>query len=133
MSHKILIIGLSGSGKTSLAERLVNELKDVEWFNADIVRKEVGDWDFSENGRIRQALRLSILANSSNAKYTIIDFIAPLPKQRDIVDADVVIWMDTVTSSNYPDTDKIFVEPYKYDFKFKQFSEIDINKIMEIL
>ena len=50
-------MGLPGSGKTTLSKKLV-ELIDAEWINADVVRREANDWDFSLEGRIRQALRI---------------------------------------------------------------------------
>lgn len=129
MPRKILIIGLSGSGKTTLAATLAGVIVDSEWLNADRVRSHANDWDFSLNGRLRQAERLKSLADDSKAKFVIIDFIAPLEKQRIIVSADVTIWMDTVSGSKYQDTDKIFVEPCKYNFRFTKFDEIDVNKI----
>ena len=54
---KILIMGLPGAGKTYLAERLVPYLNAV-WLNADKVRKAANDWDFSTEGRLRQAKRM---------------------------------------------------------------------------
>ena len=46
---RVLIFGLPGSGKTYLAELLVEYLGDkVAWFNADKVREEANDWDFSD-------------------------------------------------------------------------------------
>ena len=59
---KILIMGLPGSGKTTLASKLVN-LINAKWLNADKVRKEVNDWDFSEEARKRQAKRMADLAD----------------------------------------------------------------------
>jgi adenylylsulfate kinase len=43
----ILIMGLPGSGKTTLAEELAPML-NAKRLNADEVRKEANDWDFSE-------------------------------------------------------------------------------------
>ena len=57
---KILIMGLPGSGKTTLASKLVPMLK-AKWINNDEVRKKANDWDFSEEGRTRQAKRMSDL------------------------------------------------------------------------
>ena len=47
-------MGLPGSGKTTLASRL-KSLLNAEWINADKVRSEANDWDFSAAGRVRQA------------------------------------------------------------------------------
>ena len=119
---KILIMGLSGSGKTTLAKRLEvslkHEGKSVTWLNADKIRSLYQDWDFSYEGRIRQAKRLSDLANVSD-DYTIVDFVAPLQESRDIFNADFTIWMDTITMSKYEDTDKIFEAPTKYDLRIQ--------------
>ena len=63
---KVLIMGLPGSGKTTLAEKLLAELHKngpAEWINADDVRKEFNDWDFSAEGRMRQARRMRVLAD----------------------------------------------------------------------
>ena len=46
---KILIMGLPGAGKTTLASKLVPLLK-AKWVNADQVRKKANDWDFSRRG-----------------------------------------------------------------------------------
>ena len=56
---RVLIFGF-GSGKTYLAERLVEYLGDkVACRNADKVREEANDWDFSiEEGRLRQNKRM---------------------------------------------------------------------------
>ena len=103
-------MGLSGSGKTTLATELSNRLK-ADHINADVIRKKYNDWDFSKEGRIRQATRLKGLATESANDYVVIDFICPLTEGRDIIDADYVIWVDTVTSSKYKDTDNVFEKP----------------------
>ena len=46
---KILVMGLPGSGKTYLTERLV-PLINAAWYNADNVREMANDWDFSDEG-----------------------------------------------------------------------------------
>ena len=60
----ILIMGLPGSGKTTLAKELV-PLLDAKWLNADKIRTEYNDWDFSAEGRVRQANRMSNLAKKT--------------------------------------------------------------------
>jgi adenylylsulfate kinase len=117
---KILIMGLPGSGKTTLAEKLSVDLFDrthlsVYWFNADEVREQFDDWDFSLQGRLRQAHRMKELADTYKDEIVICDFVAPLKKVRDIFDADYVIWMNTVTESQYEDTNKLFEMPEKFN------------------
>ena len=95
---KILICGLPGSGKTWLAERLVGNIDNCAWFNADIVRKKENDWDFSPEGRSRQANRMKNLADSESSKgrISICDFVAPTKEIRDSFNPDYLIWLDTV-------------------------------------
>lgn len=104
-------MGLSGSGKTTLARYIVPKL-GAKWLNADEIRKEYNDWDFSTEGRIRQAKRMRELAGND---LVVCDFIAPLKEQRDIFNPDFTIWMDTVERSNFSDTDSVF-EPPEADF-----------------
>lgn len=112
MSFRILVMGLSGSGKTILSVKLAN-LLDADYFNADEIRKEADDWDFSLEGRLRQARRIHKLSIESDKDYVVMDFICPLEESRDIVSADYIIWMDTVKSSKFNDTDQVFVSPKK--------------------
>ena len=63
----ILIMGLPGSGKTTLATELA-PLINARRINADEVRKAANDWDFSEEGRTRQAKRMAALAKKKSKK-----------------------------------------------------------------
>jgi adenylylsulfate kinase len=120
MKLSILIMGLPGAGKTTLARALVDFLvsvgKTVEWYNADDVRTKSNDWDFSPEGRIRQSLRMKDLATEAESEYVVCDFVAPLPEMRNNFAADYVIWLDTVKQSEYEDTDQMFVPPSKYNY-----------------
>ena len=115
---KILIFGLPGAGKTTLAENLVSIL-NAKWINADEIRRKANDWDFSDEGRRRQAKRMFDLAEKikSDGHYVIADFVCPTPKDREIFNADYKIWIDTIEKGRFEDTNKIFVKPIKYDFK----------------
>jgi len=128
-AFKILVMGLSGSGKTTLADKLGDNL-NAERLNADEVRDRFSDWDFSRAGRIRQAERLSKLASESDSDYVVIDFICPLEQGREIINADFTIWMNTVDSSKYKDTDNIFEKPDNTNFHSLENLTYNVNKIM---
>ena len=113
---KILVMGLPGSGKTTLAQMIVQRLNAV-WLNADEVRKEANDWDFSEDGRRRQSLRMRSLAEGAvgNNRTVVADFVCPTKKTREHFGADYVIWMDTIKEGRFADTNKMFEEPTEYN------------------
>ena len=110
-------MGLPGSGKTTLAVELAPLIK-AKRINADKVRKAAEDWDFSEEGRKRQAKRMSDLAKKKKKEghHVIADFICPTPEARKLFPADYIVWVDTINKGRFEDTNKMFVKPNKYDF-----------------
>ena len=110
-------MGLPGSGKTTLANEL-GPMLNAKRLNADEVRKEANDWDFSEEGRKRQAKRMADLALKlkKDGSYVVADFICPTPEARKLFPADFIIWIDTIKKGRFDDTNKMFVKPEKYDF-----------------
>ena len=110
-------MGLPGSGKTTLAEELAPML-NAKRLNADEVRKEANDWDFSEEGRKRQAKRMAdfALKLKQDGNFVVADFICPTPEARNLFSADFIIWVDTITEGRFDDTNKMFVKPSKFDY-----------------
>ena len=113
----ILIMGLPGSGKTTLANELAPML-NAKRLNADEVRKEANDWDFSLEGRQRQAKRMAEFAVNlkKEGNYVVADFICPTPEARNLFPADYIIWVDTIKEGRFEDTNKMFVNPKNFDF-----------------
>ena len=118
MAKKILIMGLPDSGKTTLA-KLLAPMFNAVLLNADEVRKEANDWDFSEMGRSIQANRMKRLADEAiqSNRNVVADFVCPTEHTREDFDADYIIWMDTIKESKYEDTNKMFEQPKNFDFK----------------
>lgn len=125
-------MGLPGSGKTYLTERL-QPLLNAAWYNADKLREMANDWDFTNDGRERQSKRMQTFADfeKSNGRFVICDFICPTKKTRENFNADIIIWMDTITESRFDDTNKVFVIPEKVDFHIKEWNDENHKIIAE--
>ena len=118
----ILIMGLPGSGKTTLANEL-GPMLNAKRLNADEVRKAANDWDFSEEGRKRQAKRMADFATKlkNEGNYVVADFICPTPQARSLFPADYTIWVDTIKEGRFEDTNKMFEQPNKTDIKITKY------------
>jgi len=115
---KILICGLPGSGKSTLAEPLAKLIGGL-WINADAVREHYDDWDFTPEGRARQAQRMRYLSDGAVMadKIAIADFVAPTAALRDQFDPDYIIWMDTIQEGRYEDTNAMFEKVTNSDYR----------------
>ena len=131
----ILIMGLPGAGKTTLANEL-SKLIECKRLNADEIRKAANDWDFSEEGRKRQARRMSdaALKIKNEGNNVIADFICPTPAARELFPADYIIWVDTIKEGRFEDTNQMFVKPEKFNFHVTtQDAKVWASKILEDL
>ncbi len=131
----ILVMGLPGAGKTTLANELAKLIK-AKRLNADEIRKAANDWDFSEEGRTRQAKRMSdeALKLKSEGNNVIADFICPTPEARELFPADYIVWVDTIKEGRFDDTNQMFVKPEKFNFHVTtQDAKVWASKIAEDL
>ena len=125
-------MGLPGSGKTTLADEIAPSL-NAKRLNADEVRKEANDWDFSEEGRTRQASRMADFAKKlkDDGNYVIADFVCPTPEARNLFPADYIVWVNTIKEGRFDDTNKMFEKPLSVDFHITELNDnnhINISK-----
>jgi len=121
---KILIFGLPGSGKSTFAKKLIKD-KKIPYFNADKIRKLFEDWDFSEEGRKRQAIRMKTMCELT-INNVVVDFICPYNFYRSYY--DITVFMDTINKSRFEDTDKIFEKPDVSTYRITNFNYENILK-----
>ena len=112
---KILICGLPGSGKTWLAKRLADGIENCAWFNADVIRTASNDWDFTPEGRVRQANRMKTFADFevSHGRSVICDFVAPTENSRLSFKPDYLIWLNTIKEGRVVENKKEELETAK--------------------
>jgi adenylylsulfate kinase len=131
---KILIFGLPGSGKSTLAEPFAQLIGGV-WLNADQVREEYNDWDFSPEGRMRQAMRMKFLSDGvvKAGKIAVADFVCPTEKARQEFNADFTVWMDTIKEGRYEDTNKMFEKPDTFNYHVSEWFTDTHLQLMEVI
>lgn len=136
-AKKILIMGQSGAGKTTLARALVVRLNAVH-FNADEVRTNIHkDLGFSEEDRIEHARRMGWLCDQVTATgaYAIADFICPTPETRAAFGDAFTVFVDRVDEGPFDDTNQMFVPPASPDVTVTATGEPDFwaEKIAEMV
>lgn len=131
---KILIFGLPGSGKTTLAKPFADLIGGVH-INADQVRGEYDDWDFSPEGRMRQAQRMRHLSDGvvRAGKIAVTDFVCPTEEARLAFDPDFTVWMDTIKEGRFEDTNKVFEQPPKCDYHVSEWFEDTHVELLKVV
>lgn len=134
MAKKILIFGLPGSGKSTLAQPFA-ELVGGVWLNADAIRTEYNDWDFTIEGRMRQAMRMRHLADGvvKAGKIAVADFVCPTDAARAEFAADFTVWMDTIGNSRFEDTNKLFQKPTLYDYHVSKWFDDTHKQLADVV
>jgi len=131
---KILVMGLPGSGKSTLAKPFAELIGGV-WINADQVREKYNDWDFTVEGRLRQAQRMCYLSDGIElaGKIAVADFICPTEELRQQFGADYTIWMDTIKESRFADTNAIFETPIHVNYHVEEWFKDTHAELMKVV
>lgn len=119
----IQIIGLPGSGKTSLATELSSRINAVH-INADYVRATINsDLGFSLEDRIENARRLGEMARmlSGQGLTVVVDFICPTETTRKFFGKpDYLVWVNRISQGRFSDTNAMWEDPSNYDINIQQ-------------
>ena len=131
---KILIFGLPGSGKTTLAEPFAELIGGIH-INADKVREHYNDWDFTPEGRMRQANRMRHLSDGvvMAGKIAVTDFVCPTEQARLAFDPDFTVWMDTIKEGRFEDTNKMFENPPSCDYHVSEWFDDTHQQLLEVV
>jgi cytidyltransferase-like protein len=117
--RKILIMGLPGAGKTTLANALAPLLNAVV-FNADAVRANLSrDLGFALEDRIEHARRMGWMCDRVvEAGGTVIaDFVCPTDETRTAFGEAFTIFVDRISAGRFEDTNRMFVAPSHFDLR----------------
>jgi adenylylsulfate kinase len=131
---KILIFGLPGSGKTTLAKPFAELIGGVH-INADEVRQHYDDWDFTPEGRMRQANRMRHLSDGvvRAGKIAVTDFVCPTEQARQAFDPDFTVWMDTIKEGRFEDTNKMFQAPPQCDYHVSEWFNDTHEQLLQVV
>ena len=131
---KVLILGLPGSGKTTLAKPFAELIGGIH-INADKIREHYNDWDFTAVGRMRQAQRMKHLADGvvMAGKIAVADFVCPTEEARQTFDADFTIWMDTIEKGRFEDTNKMFQPPTNYNYHVSEWFDDTHRQLLDVV
>lgn len=130
---RILVMGLPGSKRASIASKLSKVFENSKVLRSIDIRHQSKDVDFTIDGQFRHCYRMLNLARNSNSDITFIDMTCPVPKMRQIINADVVIWASDVDKCQFPELNQMFVPPFKYDLECKDDSDTTINHIIRYI
>ena len=139
---KILIMGLPGAGKTTLAYALSQKLNAVV-YDGDRVRELTLNFNFDEESRLAQARMIGTMCDDTMAEgYTAIaSFVCPTAETRELFWGDTpaddrfFVFVDRIAAGRYADTNKIFVPPFLHDYRVEPGDTIEesVGDIMHLL
>lgn len=129
-NYRILVMGLPGSYKSSIAKKLSDRFENSNLIVSNEQRVIAKDLDYSVDGQMRHCYRILNLIRQSKSPVTVLDMVCPLPKMRQILNCDIVVWVSDKKQSIYKELDEIYVPPIFYDIECHDDSDETIDKII---
>lgn len=128
---RILVMGLPGSSRSSIAHKLAERFENSYVLNSFEVRKQFKDIDFTQDGQLRHCYRMLDLVRKSPHSVTIMNMTCPLPRMREILNPDIIVWVSDVDKSPYDDLNEMFVVPDFYDIECNDNSNTSVDSVVK--
>lgn len=122
-SLRILIMGES-ENRSDFARKVHENLEGSLYFNSAEERVKAKDINYTQEGQNRHAYRMLELVRKNRNDNIIIDMTAGLEETREILNPDLIIWIDENRSEN-------FEIPREYDMKFKKIDDESLFEVLE--
>jgi hypothetical protein len=126
---RILVMGIPESCKNSVCEKLQQRFENAIIINSMQQRILNKDIDFTVDGQMRHCYRMLNLARNSQSIVTILNMVCPIPKMREILNSDIVVWVNHDSASKYQELNEMFVPPFYYDIECNDDSDYTIDQI----
>ena len=68
---------------------------------------------------------------SLHNRIVICDFVCPTEETRQIFDADITIWLDTIDEGRFEDTNALFEKPSKVDYHITEWNDHNHSDVAE--
>lgn len=130
-SLRILVMGRPGQGKTEIAKKIHSSLPGSIYVNSEEERIKAKDIDYSIDGQSRHTYRVLEMVRKNRSDSIVIDMSCPLEDNRNILNPDVIIWVDKDDATILPAWEEQFQAPNLYDFRLRSMHSETLNDIIE--
>lgn len=130
--YRILVMGLPGSSRSSIAHKIANVIGgEASILDSYGLRQQFNDIDFTEDGQMRHCYRILNLARAATTPVTVINMACPLPKMREVLNPDIIVWASDGDECPYHELNEMFTPPIMYDIECKDSTKDTIDSIVK--
>jgi hypothetical protein len=128
---RVLVMGLPESKRSEVSKKLTEMIPNSVLLNSREIRKQEKDIDFSNDGRMRNIYRLLSMARNKTEDCVIIDSVCPLPEMREILNPDIIVWVNDIDKCSIEEVNSSFIKPTFYDVKCDEVTEKTYTEIID--